>query len=231
MSQYQSETDHVRFERLDAPFNFSQIVNFGVQNAQGVHVVLMNNDIEVINSDWLEAMLEHSQRPEVGAVGAKLYYPDDTIQHAGIAIGIGNYAGHPHKHVEGGYSGYLNRLHNIQNVSAVTGAMLMVKRELYNALGGFDEHLFKIACNDVDFCLRLRSQGLLNIFTPYARAYHHESVSRGYEDTPEKKARFEKEVDAFRKRHGEVLSQGDPYYNRHFRLDTEAVLARPRSEA
>jgi len=231
MSQYESETDHVRFERLDVPFNFSQIVNFGVQNAQGIHVVLMNNDIEVINSDWLEAMLEHSQRPEVGAVGAKLYYPDDTIQHAGIAIGIGSYAGHPHKHVEGGYSGYLNRLHNIQNVSAVTGAMLMVKRELYNALGGFDEHLFKIACNDVDFCLRLRSQGLLNIFTPYARAYHHESVSRGYEDTPEKKARFEKEVDAFRKRHGEVLSQGDPYYNRHLRLDTEAVLARPWSEA
>ena len=230
MSQYESETDHVRFARLDVPFNFSQIVNFGVQNAQGSHVVLMNNDIEVINSDWLEAMLEHSQRPEVGAVGAKLYYPDDTIQHAGIAIGIGSYAGHPHKHVEGGYSGYLNRLHNIQNVSAVTGAMLMVKRELYNALGGFDEHLFKVACNDVDFCLRLRSQGLLNIFTPYARAYHHESVSRGYEDTPERKARFEKEVNAFRKRHGEVLSQGDPYYNRHLRLDTEAVLARPWSE-
>ena len=190
----------------------------------------MNNDIEVINTDWLESMLEHSQRREVGAVGAKLFYPDDTIQHAGIAIGIGNYAGHPHKHVEGGYSGYLNRLHNIQNVSAVTGAMMMVKRELYNSVEGFDERLFKIACNDVDFCLRLRSQGLLNIFTPYARAYHHESVSRGYEDTPEKKARFDKELDAFRKRHGESLSQGDPYYNCHLRLDTEEVLARPLSE-
>ena len=184
----------------------------------------------MINNDWLEAMLEHSQRPEVGAVGAKLYYPDDTIQHAGIAIGIGNYAGHPHKHVEGGYSGYLNRLHNIQNVSAVTGAMMMVKRELYNEVEGFDEGSFKIACNDVDFCLRLRSQGLLNIFTPYARAYHHESVSRGYEDTPEKKARFNKEVDAFRKRHSEALTQGDPYYNRCFRLDTEEVLARPLNE-
>ena len=163
-----------------------------------------------------------------------LYYADRIYQInlavAGIAIGIGNYAGHPHKHVEGGYSGYLNRLHNIQNVSAVTGAMMMVKRELYNSVEGFDERLFKIACNDVDFCLRLRSQGLLNIFTPYARAYHHESVSRGYEDTPEKKARFDKEVDAFRNRHGESLSQGDPYYNRHFRLDTEEVLARPWSE-
>ena len=230
MSQYESENSHLRFVTLDVPFNFSQIVNFGVQNSEAAHVVLMNNDIEVINTDWLESMLEHSQRPEVGAVGAKLYYPDDTIQHAGIAIGIGNYAGHPHKHVEGGYPGYLNRLHNIQNVSAVTGAMMMVKRELYNAVAGFDERLFKIACNDVDFCLRLRSQGLLNIFTPYARAYHHESVSRGYEDTPEKKARFNKEVDAFRKRHGESLSQGDPYYNCHFRLDTEEVLARPFSE-
>ncbi len=230
MSQYESENSHVRFATLDVPFNFSQIVNFGVQNSEAAHVVLMNNDIEVINNDWLDAMLEHSQRPEVGAVGAKLFYPDDSIQHAGIAIGIGNYAGHPHKHVEGGYSGYLNRLHNVQNVSAVTGAMMMVKRELYAAVEGFDERSFKVACNDVDFCLRLRSQGLLNIFTPYAKAYHHESVSRGYEDTPEKKARFNKEVDVFRKRHSEALSQGDPYYNRLFRLDTEEVLARPLND-
>ena len=226
-AQYERETDLVRFVSLDVPFNFAQIVNFGVKHAQADHVVLMNNDIEVINCDWLEAMLEHSQRPEVGAVGAKLYYPDDTIQHAGIAIGIGSYAGHPHKRAEGGYSGYLNRLHNIQNVSAVTGALLMVKREVYEAVGGFDEELFKVACNDVDFCLRLRNMGLLNVFTPYARAYHHESVSRGYEDTPEKKARFEREVEAFQQRHTGALSAGDPYYNRHFRLDTEEVLAQP----
>ena len=224
---YERETDQVRFISLDVPFNFSQIVNFGVQQAKGDHVVLMNNDIQVINCDWLEAMLEHSQRPEIGAVGAKLYYPDDTIQHAGIAIGIGDYAGHPHKHVEGGYPGYLNRLHNIQNVSAVTGAMMMIKRDVYDAAGGFDEQLFKIACNDVDFCLRLRSKGLLNLFTPYAQAYHHESVSRGYEDTPEKQVRFQGEVKAFRKRHAEALSLGDPYYNRNFRLDTEEVLAQP----
>ena len=227
---YERETEQIRFVSLDEPFNFSQIVNFGVKHAQGEHVVLMNNDIEVINCDWLEAMLEHSQRSEIGAVGAKLYYPDDTIQHAGIAIGIGSYAGHPHKHVEGGYAGYLNRLHNIQNVSAVTGAMMMVKREVYEAVGGFDEHSFKIACNDVDFCLRLRNMGLLNLFTPYARAYHHESVSRGYEDTPEKKIRFNGEVEAFQKRHAEALSVGDPYYNRHFRLDTEEVLAQPWTE-
>jgi GT2 family glycosyltransferase len=224
---YERETEQVRFVSLDEPFNFSQIVNFGVKHAKGEHVVLMNNDIEVINCDWLEAMLEHSQRSEIGAVGAKLYYPDDTIQHAGIAIGIGSYAGHPHKHVEGGYAGYLNRLHNIQNVSAVTGALMMVKREVYETVGGFDEHLFKIACNDVDFCLRLRNMGLLNLFTPYARAYHHESVSRGYEDTSEKKIRFKGEVEGFRKRHAEALSVGDPYYNRHFRLDTEEVLAQP----
>ena len=225
--KYERETDRVRFVSLDKPFNFSQLVNFGVQQAKGDHVVLMNNDIQVINSDWLEAMLEQSQRAEVGAVGAKLYYPDDTIQHAGIAIGIGNYAGHPHKHAEGGYSGYLNRLHNIQNVSAVTGAMMMVERRIYQSVGGFDEKVFKIACNDVDFCLRLRKQGLLNVFTPYARAYHHESVSRGYEDTPEKNARFAGEVEAFRKRHAEELSNGDPYYNPHFRLDTEEVFVRP----
>ena len=225
--KYQRETDRVRFVSLDRPFNFSELVNFGVQQGESEHIVLMNNDIQVINSDWLEAMLEHSQRAEVGAVGAKLYYPDDTIQHAGIAIGIGNYAGHPHKRAEGGYSGYLNRLHNIQNVSAVTGAMMMVERHIYQSVGGFDEKAFKIACNDVDFCLRLRKQGLLNVFTPYARAYHHESVSRGYEDTPEKKSRFEGEVEVFRKRHAERLSKGDPYYNPHFRLDTEEVFVRP----
>jgi len=225
--RYERESDRVCFVSLDKPFNFSQLVNFGVQQAESDHIVLMNNDIQVINSDWLEAMLEHSQRAEVGAVGAKLYYPDDTIQHAGIAIGIGNYAGHPHKRAEGGYSGYLNRLHNIQNVSAVTGAMMMVERHIYQSVDGFDEKVFEIACNDVDFCLRLRKQGLLNVFTPYARAYHHESVSRGYEDTPEKKARFEKEVEVFRQRYAEELSNGDPYYNPHFRLDTEEVFIRP----
>ena len=226
-NNYEHNTERVRFISLDVPFNFSQIVNFGVQQITADHVVLMNNDIEVINSDWLEAMLEHSQRPEIGAVGAKLYYPNDTIQHAGIAIGIGSYAGHPHKHVEGGYPGYLNRLHNIQNVSAVTGAMMMVERRIFETVGGFDEQLFKVACNDVDFCLRLRGMGLLNLFTPYARAYHHESVSRGYEDSPEKQARFQGEVEAFQKRHAETLSVGDPYYNRNFRLDTEEVLAQP----
>ena len=163
---YERETEQVRFISLDVPFNFSQIVNFGVKHSESDHVVLMNNDIEVISSDWLEAMLEHSQRPEIGAVGAKLYYPNDTIQHAGIAIGIGEYAGHPHKHAEGGYLGYLNRLHNIQNVSAVTGAMMMVERAVYDAVSGFDDQLFKVACNDVDFCLRLRDMGLLNVFHP-----------------------------------------------------------------
>jgi GT2 family glycosyltransferase len=211
----------VRFHRFSGPFNFSAIVNFGVQQAKGEHIVLLNNDIQVINNDWLEAMLEHSQRPSIGAVGAKLYYPDNTIQHAGIIVGIGGYAGHSHKHRAGNDPGYFNRLNIVQNVSAVTGAMLMCKKSIYEKVGGFDAENFAIAGNDVDFCLRLAEMGLRNVFTPYAMAYHAESISRGYEDDPEKMARFDAEKQRFRVRHAGVLQAGDPYYNPNFRLDTE----------
>jgi len=226
-TRFENETDQVRFIDFDGEFNFSRINNFAVQHSDAEHVVLMNNDVEVINADWLEAMLEHSQRPEVGAVGAKLFYPNDAIQHAGIAIGIGGYAGHPHKHEQGGFQGYLNRLNVIQNVSAVTAAMLMCKRATYLEVNGLDDEAFGIACNDVDFCLRLVSRGYRNIFTPYALAYHHESVSRGYEDTPEKQLRFEGERRRFQERHAEILATGDPYYNPLFRRDTEVVIAGP----
>jgi GT2 family glycosyltransferase len=187
----------------------------------------MNNDIQIINGDWLTCMLEHSQRPEIGAVGGKLYYPDDTIQHAGIIIGVGGHAGHSHKHKPGGDRGYLNRLNVIQNVSAVTGALLMCKSSVFEEIGGFDAVNFGVACNDVDFCLRLIESGYRNIFTPYALAYHFESVSRGYEDTPTKKARFKREVDTFRARHAEILEKGDPYYNPNLRLDVEDFSTRP----
>ena len=220
-------SNRVSFVSFDKPFNFPELVNFGVSQAPGSHVVLMNNDIEVINGDWLSCMLEHSQRPEIGAVGGKLYYPDDTIQHAGIVVGIGGYAGHSHKHKPGGDRGYLNRLNIIQNVSAVTGALLMCKKSLFEEIGGFDAVNFGVACNDVDFCLRLIESGYRNLFTPYALAYHFESVSRGYEDTPEKKARFKREVDAFRTRHAEILEKGDPYYNPNLRLDVEDFSIRP----
>jgi len=227
-ARFEKESDRIRFIDFDGPFNFSRINNFAVEQSAADHIVLMNNDIEVINADWLEAMLEHSQRQEVGAVGAKLFYPDDTIQHAGIAIGIGGYAGHPHKHEQGGFSGYLNRLSVIQNVSAVTAALLMCRRQVFLEVGGLDDVAFGIACNDVDFCLRLMEKGYRNIFTPYAKAYHHESISRGYEDTVEKQKRFEGERDRFRQRHANVLESGDPYYNPLLRLDTEVVIAGPR---
>ena len=225
--RFETTSDQVSFHSYDRPFNFSELVNFGVSQAHGSHVVLMNNDIEVINGDWLSCLLEHSQRPEIGAVGGKLYYPDDTIQHAGIVVGIGGYAGHSHKHKPGGDRGYLNRLNIIQNVSAVTGALLMCKKSMFEEIGGFDAVNFGVACNDVDFCLRLIESGYRNLFTPYALAYHFESVSRGYEDTPEKKARFKREVDAFRARHAEILEKGDPYYNPNLRLDVEDFSIRP----
>lgn len=224
--RYEESSSQVKFVDLDVPFNFSEIVNYGVEQATADHIVLLNNDIQIINFDWLESLLEHSQRPEIGAVGGKLYYPDDTIQHAGIVVGIGDYAGHPHKHEQGGFSGYVNRLNVIQNISAVTGAMLMCKAEVYREVGGFDAEHFKIACNDVDFCLRLIEQGYRNVFTPFAQAYHHESISRGYEDTPEKKARFEREKSRFQARHSAYLAKGDPYYNKNLLLDREDVVPR-----
>jgi GT2 family glycosyltransferase len=224
--RYEESSNQVKFVDLDVPFNFAKIVNYGVEQSTADHVVLLNNDIQIINFDWLESLLEHSQRPEIGAVGGKLYYPDDTIQHAGIVVGIGGYAGHPHKHEQGGFSGYVNRLNVIQNMSAVTGAMLMCKTAVYREAGGFDAEHFKIACNDVDFCLRLIERGYRNVFTPFAQAYHHESISRGYEDTPEKKARFERERSLFQARHSAYLAKGDPYYNKNLLLDREDVVPR-----
>ncbi len=213
MDELSGKYSQVRFVEYNHPFNYSAINNYAVSLSSGEHVVLMNNDIEVVNHDWLDCMLEHSQREEVGAVGAKLYYPDDTIQHAGVILGIGGFAGHAHRHSDHDSPGYFNRLNVIQNFSAVTAALLMVKRRLYDQVGGLDEEHLGIALNDVDFCLKLREQGFLNVFTPYAEAYHHESASRGYEDTAVKKERFSKEVTFFKKRWAAILEQGDPYYN------------------
>jgi GT2 family glycosyltransferase len=166
-------------------------------------------------------MLEHSQREEIGCVGAKLYYPDETVQHAGIIIGLGGYAGHSHKMYPRDNPGYFNRLSVVQNVSAVTAACLMIKKETYLEVGGMDEVKFKVAYNDVDFCLRVREKGYLNIFTPYAEMYHHESISRGYETTPEKMARFQTEKEALSERHKEILANGDPCYNPNLCHDKE----------
>ncbi len=213
MRDLEGRDSRVRFVDFDVPFNFSRVVNFGVSQGKGEHIVLLNNDIEIITPEWLENLLEHSQREEVAAVGGKLYYPNNTIQHAGIVIGLGGYAGHAHKNFPASSDGYFNRLNVIQNVSAVTGALLMTSRQVYEDLGGFDEEAFGVAYNDVDFCLRARERGLLNVFTPYVEAYHHESISRGYEDTLEKQQRFRIEMSNLLERHGERIKAGDPYYN------------------
>jgi GT2 family glycosyltransferase len=222
MKQLEAKDGRVKFYEYNVPFNYSQINNYAVNTyAKGEHILLLNNDIEVINEDWLSAMVEHSQREEVGCVGAKLYYPDDTIQHAGIIIGLGGYAGHSHKMLPSYDPGYFNRLNVVQNMSAVTGACLLVKKSLYQETGGLDGVAFQVAYNDVDFCLRIRELGYLNIFTPHAELYHHESKTRGYEITPEKRARFQKEKDALYARHKKMIDNGDPYYNPNLTHDKE----------
>ena len=202
-------------------FNYATINNFGAGYATGKYLLLLNNDTQVISMNWMESMLMYAQRPDVGAVGAKLYYGDRTIQHAGVVIGLGAHrtAGHTHYKINYDNLGYMGRLCYAQNVSAVTGACLMVRKSLYDALGGLDE-AFAVALNDVDFCLRVREKGYLNIFTPFAELYHFESASRGSDIVDAKKAeRYEDESELFRERWKKLLAKGDPYYNPNFSLD------------
>ena len=219
----------VKFYEYNTEFNYADINNHAVNTyAKGEHILLLNNDIEVISKDWIESMLEHSQRKEIGCVGAKLYFPNDTIQHAGVIIGLGGYAGHSHKMYPRDNPGYFNRLNAVQNLSAVTAACLMIKKSIYQEIGGMNAVEFKVAYNDVDFCLRVREKGYLNLFTPYAQMYHHESISRGYEDTQEKIARFQTEKDALFQRHKEILTHGDPYYNPNLCHDKEDFSLCPK---
>jgi len=231
MERYAGRDARIRFIEYNKPFNFSALVNRGVDLARGEHVLLMNNDIEAINRGWLKAMLEHSQREDIAVVGAKLFFEDNTIQHAGVGIGLGGAAGHLHLRFPRHSFGYFNRLNVIQNVSAVTGALMMVERRIYEQLNGFDEDLFKIAYNDVDFCLRAIKAGYRNIFTPYAQAYHYESISRGYDESGEKLDRLNHEKANLWKVHADLLEQGDPYYNPNldqcrddFQLPYEAIV-------
>lgn len=203
-------------------FNYSAINNFAVNYATGEQLIFMNNDIEVITETWIEEMLMYSQRKDVGAVGAKLYYPDDTIQHAGIILKLGAHrcAGHGHYRCEKNNLGYMGRLYYAQNSSAVTAACLMMKKSIFQEIGGFDE-TFEVAFNDVDLCMRIRKAGYLIVWTPCAELYHYESISRGAEDTPEKQARFKGEVERFQKRWKKELEEGDPYYNPNLTLESE----------
>lgn len=215
------EQENIKLVTYQGEFNYSRINNFGAKHADGKYLLLLNNDTQVITMNWLEAMLMYAQREDVGAVGAKLYYQDMTIQHAGIVIGLGAHrtAGHTHYKINHDNLGYMGKLCYAQNVSAVTGACLMVKKAVFDEVGGLDES-FKIALNDVDFCLRLREKGYVNVFTPFAELYHFESASRGIDIQDEAKAkRYDEEAAHFRQKWKEVLDKGDPYYNPNFSLD------------
>ena len=215
------EQDKITVVTYEGDFNYARINNFGAGFATGKYLLLLNNDTQVISMNWLEAMLMYAQRPDVGAVGAKLYYGDRTIQHAGVVVGLGAHrtAGHTHYKINYDNLGYMGKLCYAQNVSAVTGACLMVKKSIYDEVGGLDEQ-FKVALNDVDFCLRVREKGYLNVFTPFAELYHFESASRGIDVVDEAKAkRYEEESALFREKWKAFLAKGDPYYNPNFSLD------------
>lgn len=199
-------------------FNWSAINNFAVREAaRETYLLFLNNDTEVIAPDWIQEMIMHAQRPQVGAVGAMLYYPDDTIQHAGVIIGLGGEAGHAASAMRRGNPGYMGRLCYAQDLSAVTGACLMVRRSVFEESGGFDER-FAVRFNDTDFCLRLHEAGYLNIWTPYAELYHFESKSRGVYDTAEDRKQADEEKALFRERWGRLLEEGDPYFNPNLSL-------------
>lgn len=197
---------HARILRYAHPFNFSALNNFAVQAARGTYLCLMNNDIEVISEGWLDEMLSQAARPGTGAVGAKLYYPNDTIQHAGVLLGMGGVAGHPYSGVARNATGYMTRLSLAQNMSAVTAACLLVRKDIYEEVGGLNAVDLTVAFNDVDFCLKLLERGYWNVWTPYAEFYHHESASRGPEDTLEKQSRFQREVAHMQARWGHLLA-------------------------
>ncbi len=216
----QAEDARVRVIRDERPFNFSAINNRGVQHARGSIVGLINNDIEVINPEWLTEMVSLCIQPGVGCVGAKLFYPNDTLQHAGVILGIKGVANHSHNKHSIHHDGYFGRLRVPQALSAVTAACLLVKKEIYQTVGGMNEEDLKVAFNDIDFCLRVREMGYRNVWTPYAQLYHYESLSRGTEDTPEKKARFAGEVNYMKNKWGRALLE-DPYYNPNLTLDDE----------
>lgn len=221
MAFFADADPRIRFVEHNVPFNFSGICNYGVSQAKGDYIVLLNNDVEIITPDWIENMLQHAQRDNIGAVGCKLLFPDGRIQHAGIVAGMVGAAGHPHKLFPESHIGYHGRLHMVSNVSAVTGAMMMMSKTKFDEVGGLDADKLAVAYNDVDLCLKLIDKGYFNVFTPYAKAIHHESVSRGYEDTDEKMQRLLKEQRHFLDRWQSFLEKGDPFYNPNLSLKNE----------
>ena len=208
------------------PFNFSRLNNAAAREATGDILGLINNDIEVTREDWLDEMVALAMRPETGCVGAKLLYPDGRIQHGGIMLGVYTLAGHAHRFAPADAPGYLDRLSTVQNVSAVTAACLLVRKQIFDQVGGLDENL-AVAFNDVDFCLKVGAAGYRNVWTPFAELTHHELVSRGRDFTPAKARRFADEYATMQQRWGAQLLN-DPYYSPHLTFDAEDFSLRQR---
>jgi GT2 family glycosyltransferase len=207
-----SALKNVRVIEYNNPFNYSAINNYAAKYCKGEVFCLLNNDTEVISPNWLEVMLGQLQQSNVGAVGIKLLFPDGTVQHAGDAVGPGGCADHFFSGYEEEQPGYMGRAIVAQDLSAVTAACLLTQRSVFESLNGLDEKHLSVAFNDVDYCLRVREKGMRVVFTPYVKMYHHESVSRGKDDNPEKIARAKKEADYIRSRWGYVI-KNDPFYN------------------
>lgn len=213
----QKEFPQVRVVTWQREFNYSAINNFGASQARGEYLLFLNNDTELIEPRLFEEMLGFCQREDVGAVGARLLYQDDTIQHAGVVVGFGGIAGHTFIGLHQAENSYFHRAMCAQDYSAVTAACMMTKAEVFGKVGGFTEEL-AVAFNDIDYCMKVRAQGLLVVYAPYALMYHYESKSRGLEDTPEKVARFNREIGIFARRWPDILEKGDPYYNPNLTL-------------
>jgi GT2 family glycosyltransferase len=204
---------HVKVLHYDAPFNYAALHNWAIDQVTTPYVLLLNNDTEFFEPGWLVSMMEYAQQPEVGAVGAKLLYPDDTLQHAGVIVGIGGAADHAHKHLPATAEGYFYRANTVQELSACTAACLLLPTHIYKEAGGMDPEKFPVAFNDVDLCLTIQSLGYRIIYTPHAVLYHHESISRGIDQTRVQRERASREIKAFRRKWRTFLENGDPYYH------------------
>ncbi len=228
--QLEEEHENLRVLKWEKSFNYAAINNFGARHAEGEYLLFLNNDIQIITPEWMEEMLGYCQREDVGVCGAKLLYPNDRIQHAGVVIGLGGPAGHVLCGAKNHVLTYAGKSNSTQDLSAVTAACMMTPKDVFEKAGGFGEE-FRVAYNDVDYCLRVRGMGLLVVYNAFVEAYHYESLSRGAEDTPEKKKRLKKESGLFCAKWPEILEKGDPYYNVNLTLDSGDCRLRGEAEA
>jgi GT2 family glycosyltransferase len=210
----------VEIAKVGGIFNRARISNYAVSLVDSEYIIFLDDLTEIISQKWLTAMLEHVQGKDIGIVGALLYYPNNTIYHAGIVLGEGGAIGYSHRSFSKHAYGYMNRARIVQNISAVTGACLATKKVVFKEVGGFDEK-YIYAFSDIDFCLKTRERGYLIVYTPYAELYHHGAASRDREDETARQAEFKKEMGYFRSKWQDVLAQGDPYYNPNLTLDRE----------